>query len=94
MNELEGGPVWREAVWTFDLGCRMMGESNEVIGKLLPMWAGREGLVTDETIRIWRQGRRAAPFWAYLGLWRRLRSQGYTSGELFSVLGIHFREEG
>lgn len=92
-SQLAGGPVWRESAFAFDNGCRMMGEANEIIGKLIPYWAGRPGRVSDETIRQWRLGRRDAPFWAYLGLWRRLRSQGFTAGELYGVLGFSFREE-
>ncbi len=93
-QQLEGGPIWRASAFSFDNGCFLMAESNEIIGKLLPMWAGRPGRVSDETIRQWRNGRRDAPFWAYLGLWNRLRSQGYSAEQLFADLGYRFRETG
>jgi hypothetical protein len=90
--ELLGGPVWGGGAWAMDAGCRMIGESNADIGKLLPLWAGREGSVHGETVRLWRIGRSPAPFWAYVGLWRRLRSQGHTVAALWNLLGFSFRE--
>jgi hypothetical protein len=91
-RELEGGPVWREAAFAFDNGCRLTGESNENLGLLLPMLVGREGRVSGEAVRQWRQGPREAPFWAYRGLWRRLISQGFTPGTLYDLMGFSFRD--
>jgi len=91
-RQLEGGPIWTEAAYALDEGCRLTGESNDNLGQLLPMLAGREGTVNGDTISKWRRGKVAAPFWVYLAIWRRLRAQGYTAGQLFGLLGFTFRE--
>ena len=84
--------MWRESAFAFDNGCRLLGESNERLGELLAFCGDHADAVTGETIRLWRLGRRDAPFWAYRGLWVSLRANGHTAGELFGLLGFSFRE--
>jgi hypothetical protein len=87
---LEGGPVWTTAGFAFDLGCELVAESNARLGVVLAFHAGRESPVSDETIRAWRNGSREAPVWAFRGLWRRLRGQGFTVEQLMVLLGFGF----
>jgi hypothetical protein len=89
---LDGGPVWHESAWAFDAGCRLTGLANVELGRVLPMWAGREGAVSDETITRWRKGATEVPFWAMRGLWRRLRTQGGDAEALRLMLGFGFAD--
>lgn len=91
-TDIEGGPVWRESAFTFDLGCRMVGEPIESLGRLIALWAGREGSVSGETIRRWRRGPDEPPFWAFRGLWRCLRHRGFEAAALRAALGYEFAE--
>lgn len=87
---MEGGPVWRESAWTFDMACGLIGENTESIGRLIAMWAGREGSVSGETIRRWRRGEAEPPFWAFRGAWRCLIHRGLDAATLRGLLGFEF----
>lgn len=89
---MEGGPIWRESGYVFDLGVALVRENTDSVGRLVAMWAGREGSVSGETIRRWRRGESEPPMWAFRGLWRCLRHRGHDAASLRAIFGFEFDE--